>query len=449
VNFAGHSGNSLARGLVIAAPRSGSGKTLLTFGLLRSYRNAGLSVASAKCGPDYIDPGFHAAASGKACINLDSWAMSPELLRALASTASNSSDYILCEGVMGLFDGAAGERGRTGSSADVAAALGWPVVLVVDVTGQSQSAAAIVKGCANFDPCIEIAGVVLNRVASPRHRQFVTGAIEGAGFPVLGALPRDELLKLPERHLGLVQAIEAAGLDAAMDRIAEFVAAHVDSAAILSCARALAAPAGSGPPAVPLPAQRIAIASDEAFSFFYPHILLDWRKAGAELAFFSPLADEPPPKHCDFCWLPGGYPELHAERLAAANRFLSGLQDFAKSRPVHGECGGYMVLGQTLTDQQGRAHRMAGLLNLSISFANPKLHLGYRQARLAETHPLGMKDALLRGHEFHYASVDGPPSCDKPFAFVRDAYGEQERAEGARRGLVTGSFFHVVAAEKS
>jgi cobyrinic acid a,c-diamide synthase len=449
VCFASHGGGSLARGLVIAAPRSGSGKTLLTFGLLRAYRNSGLSVVGAKCGPDYIDAGFHAAASGNSCINLDSWAMSPELLRALATSASNSSDYILCEGVMGLFDGVAGASGRRGSSADVAALLGWPVVLVLDVTGQSQSAAAIVKGCASYDPRIEIAGAVLNRVASERHRVLVNEAVEAAGFKVLGVLPRDEKLKLPERHLGLVQATETAALEAALDKIAEFVAAHVDTSAILSCARPLTVAAESGPPAVPPPAQRIALASDEAFSFLYPHILLGWGKAGAEIFFFSPLANEPPPKHCELCWLPGGYPELHAERLAAARSFLAGLQSFAATRPVHGECGGYMVLGQSLTDQKGRAHRMAGLLDVSTSFANPKLHLGYRQARLAEAHPLGEKGAVLRGHEFHYASLVGEPSRDKPFAFIREANGEQERAEGARRGLVTGSFFHVIAAEKA
>ncbi len=440
-------GNSLPRGLVIAAPRSGSGKTMLTLGLLRAYRNAGLSVAGAKCGPDYIDPGFHAAASGKPCINLDSWAMSPQLLHGLASAAGESSNHILCEGVMGLFDGVPEQQGRTGSTADVAAVLGWPVVLIIDVSGQSQSAAAIVKGCASFDPRIEIAGVVLNRVASARHRGFVTGAIEAAGFKILGALPKNDELKLPERYLGLVQAQETAGLEAALDHIAAFVAAHADTCAILSCARAPAAPAENGPPAVPPPAQRIAIARDEAFSFLYPHILFGWRKAGAEIFFFSPLADEPPPDHCGFCWLPGGYPELHAGRLAASERFLAGLQNFSKTRPVHGECGGYMVLGQSLTDQHGRAHRMAGLLDVSTSFANPKLHLGYRQARLAEAHPLGKKGAILRGHEFHYASLIGALSSEKPFAFVRDAHGGLERPEGARRGLVTGSFFHIIAAE--
>ncbi len=448
MKLGGHGGNILARGLVIAAPRSGSGKTMLTLGLMRSYWNAGLTVAGAKCGPDYIDPAFHAAATGKQSFNLDSWAMRPALLAELSVAAGEACDIILCEGLMGLFDGVQGEPGRTGSSADVAAALGWPVLLVIDAGGQSQTAAAIVKGCASFDPRIEVAGVVLNRVASARHRRLASEAIEALGIPVLGALPRDEKINLPERHLGLVQAGETAALDTALDRIAGFIEEHVDTGAILSCARGTAALACAGPPALPPPAQRIAIARDEAFSFLYPHILAGWRKAGAEIAFFSPLANEPPPDHCDLCWLPGGYPELHAGRLAAAERFLAGLRRFVETRPAHGECGGYMVLGQSLTDQAGQAHPMAGLLGASFSFAKRKLHLGYRQARLAEAHPMGAKGDLLRGHEFHYATLEAGCLPDAPFAFVRDAHGGGEQAEGNRRGKVTGSFFHVIAAEE-
>jgi cobyrinic acid a,c-diamide synthase len=448
VKLAGHDGNILARGLVIAAPRSGSGKTVLTLGLMRSYRNAGLTVAGAKCGPDYIDPAFHAAATGKPSFNLDSWAMRRTLLGALATAAGEASGLVLCEGVMGLFDGVAGEPGRTGSSADVAAALGWPVLLVIDASGQSQTAAAIVQGCASFDPRIKIAGVVLNRVASPRHRHLVTGAIEALGLAVLGALPRDERINLPERHLGLVQAGETDGLDGTLDRIARFIDEHVDTGAVLSCARASPALACAGAPALPPPAQRIAIARDEAFSFLYPHILAGWRKAGAEIAFFSPLADEPPPDHCDFCWLPGGYPELHAGLIAGAERFVTGLRRFVETRPAHGECGGYMVLGQHLTDQAGHVHPMAGLLGASFSFAKRKLHLGYRKVRIAEAHPLGREGALLRGHEFHYATIEAKSEGDPPFAFVRDAHGGPEQAAGSRRGNVTGSFFHVIAAEE-
>jgi cobyrinic acid a,c-diamide synthase len=317
------------------------------------------------------------------------------------------------------------------------------------VSGQSQTAAAIAHGCASFDPRVKIAGVVLNKVASPRHRSLAGRSIEALGIPVLGALPRNEEISLPERHLGLVQAGETSGLDARLDGIAKFISAHVDTKAVLSCARASMLLAGAAARALPPPAQRIAVAQDAAFSFVYPHILAGWRNAGAELIFFSPLADEPPPGDCDLLWLPGGYPELYAGRLAAAARFLAGMRRFAEEKPVHGECGGYMVLGQSLTDQAGIAHRMAGLLGASFSFAKRKLHLGYRQARLAETHPLGTKDALLRGHEFHYATIEAKSPGDPPFAFLQDAHGGAEQAEGNRRGKVTGSFFHVIAAEES
>jgi cobyrinic acid a,c-diamide synthase len=447
VSLDSHGSDSLARGLVIAAPRSGSGKTMLSLGLMRSFRNAGLRVAGAKCGPDFIDPAFHAAATGRRSFNLDSWAMNPALLEDLRCATGAACDLILCEGLMGLFDGVPGEPGRTGSSADIAAALGWPILLVVDVGGQSQTAAAVVKGCAGFDPRIGIAGVVLNRVASARHRTLVTQAIEALGIKILGALPRDEKkIRLPERHLGLVQATETANLDALLESIAAFVAEHVDTSAILSAARSSPALGGSVPLALPPPAQKIAIARDEAFSFFYPHILAGWQKAGADIAFFSPLANEPPPDDCDLCWLPGGYPELHAGQLAAAGQFFEGLRRFAQTKAIHGECGGYMVLGQGLTDKDGATHRMAGLLGPSFSFAKRKLHLGYREARLASDHALGAAGTRLRGHEFHYATMEQPASPDPPFAFVRDAYGGAEQAEGSRRGAVTGSFFHVIAA---
>ncbi|QBR72770.1 cobyrinic acid a,c-diamide synthase [Beijerinckiaceae bacterium] len=419
---------------------------MLSLGLMRAFKNAGLRVAGAKCGPDFIDPAFHAAATGRRSFNLDSWAMPPAFLDALASLSSEACDLILCEGLMGLFDGVPAAQGRTGSTADIAARLGWPVLLVVDVGGQSQTAAAIVKGCASFDPRIHIAGVILNRVASARHRTLASQAIETLGIKVLGALPRDENIRLPERHLGLVQASETADLDALLEKLAGFVAEHVDTDALLSAARASSEPRESAPFALAPPAQKIAIARDEAFSFLYPHILAGWRQAGAEIAFFSPLANEPPPDDCALCWLPGGYPELHAGRLSAAEDFFKGLRKFAQSKAVHGECGGYMVLGQELTDKEGGVHRMGGLLGPSFNFARRKLHLGYREARLAEDHFLGAAGVRLRGHEFHYATIEEAATPDPPFAFVWDAYGGNELAEGSRRGTVTGSFFHLIAA---
>jgi cobyrinic acid a,c-diamide synthase len=435
----------MTRGLMIAAPRSGSGKTTATLGLLRAFKRRGVDVVGLKSGPDYIDPAFHAAASGREGVNLDSWAMSPELLAALAAQTLKQRALALCEASMGLFDGVPAKSGLTGASADVAAALGMPVLLVVDVTGQAQSAAAVVKGCATYDERLKVGGVIVNRVGSERHRRLVVDAIEPMGIPVLGTLPRNDKVALPERHLGLVQAGETEALEARLEAIADFVETHVDCARVLELAGDLdLASPGSAPPAVRPPGQRIALAHDTAFSFIYPHLVQGWRAAGAEIVFFSPLADQRPPSDCDLCWLPGGYPELHAGRLAAASRFRQGLRHFAETRPVHGECGGYMALGMSLVDASGVPHPMAGLLGVETSFEKRRMTLGYREARIASNCALGLKGALLRGHEFHYATIVATGG-DDPFAFVRDVYGAPEAPSGSRRGRVTGSFFHVIA----
>jgi cobyrinic acid a,c-diamide synthase len=440
---------SLAPGLLVAAPRSGSGKTTVTLALLRAFARQGVRVRGAKCGPDYIDPAFHAAATGWPSLNLDGWAMAPGLLAHLAAATARDADLVVAEGLMGLFDGvAAREPGRSGSSADVAAALGWPVLLVLDVSGQSQSAGAVARGFATHDPRVRVGGVVLNRVGSDRHARLARGAVEGAGLPVLGVWPREAAAPLPERHLGLVQAEETSALDGLLDGLAAAAARHLDLDAIRAMARptmAVSANAGFGA-ALPPPAQRIALARDAAFSFVYPHLTAGWRAAGAEIVAFSPLADEAPPADCGACWLPGGYPELHAGRLAANARFLDGLRTFARTRPVHGECGGHMALGRTLEDADGTVHAMAGLLGHATSFARRRLHLGYRRARLLADGPLGPAGTVLRGHEFHYASV-ADPGDDPPFADVEDATGAPHGDRGGRRGLVSGSFFHAIAKE--
>src|SRR5574337_427947 len=433
----------MMRGLMIAAPRSGSGKTTVMLGLLRAFRRQGVAVVGLKSGPDYIDPAFHAAACGVEGVNLDSWAMAPELISALADEAA-AGRLALCEASMGLFDGAPAAPGRSGVSADVAALLGLPVVLVLDVSGQAQSAAAIVKGCSSYDSRLRIAAAIVNRVASDRHKRLVTQAIEALGIPVVGALPRQEKIALPERHLGLVQAGETEALDARLEAIADFVEANVDCARVAGLAGGALTTASGRTVALRPPGQKIALARDAAFSFVYPHLIKGWRAAGAEIAPFSPLADEAPSADCDACWLPGGYPELHAGRLAASGRFMGGLRRFSETRPVHGECGGYMALGEALVDASGAAHAMAALLGVRTSFAKRRMTLGYREARLAAACALGPAGAVLRGHEFHYATV---VACgdDEPFAFVADAYGALRALAGSRRGRVTGSFFHVIA----
>ena len=434
-----------ASGLLVAAPRSGSGKTTVTLGLQRALARRGLRVRGAKCGPDYIDPGFHRAATGAPSFNFDSFAMGDGLLAHLAGIISASADIVVAEGSMGLFDGVKGCPGRTGASADIAARFGWPVILVLDVSGQAQSAAAVALGCAMFDPRITVAGVILNKVASDRHKRLVEDGLSRIGLAVFGALARNPELTLPERHLGLVQAGETRDLDRRLDRLAEAIETSVDLDRLLSCAAPCLA-SGPMPEAVlPPPGQRIALASDEAFSFVYPHLAEGWRRAGAEIVPFSPIADEGPPRDCDACWLPGGYPELHAGRIAAAHRFLDGIRSFARTRPVHGECGGYMTLGRVLEDAGGKHHAMCGLLPVETSYAKRKLHLGYRIASLREDGVLGRRGTKLVGHEFHYASISGAAAPEPALVDVTDAEGTDLGPAGHRVGLVGGTFFHVVA----
>lgn len=436
-------------GLVIAAPASGSGKTVLTLGVLRALCRAGTAAAGAKAGPDYIDPGFLAAASGRPAPNLDLWAMRAETVAALLGGLSASAELVLCEGVMGLFDGAGD---GTGSTADLAALTGWPVVLVVDVRAQGASAAATVLGFAGFRPDVHVAGVVFNRVAGAGHEKVLRAAMPKRlpAIAVLGSLPRDDSLSLPERHLGLVQAGEHERLEAFLERAADAVAERVDLKALTRLARPAriaaalpgAEPAGPPRPIPPL-GQRVAVARDAAFAFAYPSVLEGWRAAGAELSFFSPLAGEGPDPEAHAVYLPGGYPELHAARIAAGG-FLHKLRAAAANgTAVYGECGGYMVLGTGLEDADGRRHEMAGLLPLETSFARRRLSLGYRRARLAASGPLGEAGAPYRGHEFHYARVlrEGPGEA---LFHAQDANGRDLGPAGLASGPVMGSFVHLI-----
>lgn len=435
----------MADGLMISAPSSGTGKTTVMLGLLRALAEDGLKVQPFKSGPDYIDPAFHFAACGRPSFNLDSWAMGPHLLEAVTARAGGA-DICVGEGSMGLFDGVA-TRGQSGfgSSAETARRMGWPVVLVLDVGGQAQSAAATALGFRAYDPDLPFAGVILNRVASPRHDRLTRQGMERAGIRVLGALPRRGDLALPERHLGLIQAVEHPDLDAAIATYATFLRDNVDLDALRACATGHALPRGGSLPRPP--GQRIALARDAAFSFTYPHLVEGWRAAGAEIMPFSPLADEAPDPSADIVWLPGGYPELHAGTLAAAATWREGLRRHAETKPVHGECGGYMALGEALIDKAGERHRMAGLLGLVTSYETRKFHLGYRRAVLDAPLPGHAPGAALRGHEFHYSTIIEQP--DPPLARVADADGNPVPETGSRRGHVTGTFFHLIAEEET
>ena len=434
-----------ARGIIIAAPASESGKTLVTAGLLRYLRRSGIEVSGAKAGPDFIDPTFHAAASGKPCPNLDVWAMRSATLAGGVATLEATADLILCEGVMGLFDGT-GAEGETSSTAELAVLTGWPVVLVVDAHGQGASVAALLRGFASHQPAVPLAGVIFNRIASARHQNILKAAAARylPDLTCLGALPRDPALLLPSRHLGLVPVGEAADTERAINRMATLIGANVDVSRLLTLARS--STLDEAPPSrgiSPL-GQRIAVARDDAFCFSYPAIIESWRREGAELSFFSPLANEPPDAAADGVYLPGGYPELWAGRLAAANAFTAGLRRTAvKGKPIYGECGGYMVLGEYLIDSDGHKQRMAGLLPLTTSFVDRRLHLGYRCATLLNSGPLGPAGSHFRGHEFHYATIVQQGAGD-PLLSVTDSTGEYLGASGLQRGSVFGSFVHLI-----
>ena len=432
-------------GLMISAPSSGTGKTTVTLGLLRAFRDDGLTVQPFKSGPDYIDPAFHEAAAGRKSFNLDTWAMDEGLLSAIAGEAEGA-DLVIGEGSMGLYDGVAGQGASGfGSSAETARRMGWPVILVIDVGGQAQSAAATALGFKTYGDGLPFAGVILNRVASPRHERLTRLGMEKAGLPVLGVLPRRGDLALPERHLGLIQAVEHPDLDAAIGGYAEFLRENVNLPAIKSAAKTATVSKGGALPKPP--AQRIALAQDAVFSFTYPHLLEGWRRAGAEVLPFSPLANQAPDPSADLVWLPGGYPELHAGKLAAAEAFRAGLRRHAETKPVHGECGGYMALGEALIDKEGVRHLMAGLLGLVTSYEKRKFHLGYRRAVLSAPMPGFGAGAALRGHEFHYSTILDEP--DAPLAAVTDADGNPVPETGSRRGNVTGTFFHLIAEDRA
>lgn len=482
---------------MIAAPASNSGKTVVTLGILRALANRGLNIAAAKAGPDYIDPAFQHAASRTPCLNLDPWAMTPDAIYDLARWHVDTKDspFVMCEGVMGLFDGAAGGGG---SSADLAAMMGWPVVLVVDVRGQAASAAAVITGFSRFRPDVQVGGVILNRVGSDRHKQLIVDACAQAvpDIPIIGAVMRNDDLVLPERHLGLVQAGEHPALEPFLDRAAAIMARDIDLDALIDLAtiplpdgspdqtrtRAASASidvgdvgtgnfagfsdgthadqavgrkgyvqprAGAGAGAAVAPVtiaplgRHIAVARDAAFAFCYPHILAGWQAAGATISFFSPLADEAPAPECDAVYLPGGYPELHGGILAAAQTFQHAMQDAARRQiTIYGECGGYMVLGEVLVDANGLAHQMTGLLPLETSFYDRKLHLGYRQVEIRQGCKLGPPGTRLRGHEFHYASTT--QAAGDGWLLAKTADGRDLGLCGLQNGSVFGSFFHLI-----
>jgi cobyrinic acid a,c-diamide synthase len=435
-------------GLVIAAPSSGSGKTIVTLSLLRALRNVGISVSSIKIGPDYIDPTYHSAASGECCRNLDFWGMRDQTLLCQQASVMEKSDLVIAEGVMGLFDGAAtGKSIGSGSTADAAKWLGWPVILVVDARGQGASVTALVEGFANHRRDIKVAGVIFNRIGGESHEHILREALANINIPCLGCIPRHDKLTLPNRHLGLILANEMPLLESWLDEAAKIVANSIDLDLLckLSVKSERMSVSNCHPP-IPALGKHTAIAFDKAFSFCYQHVLDAWRAEGVNITFFSPVAGEIPNSLSDSIYLPGGYPELYATEISRNHEFKKAMHGAATNGSViYGECGGFMVLGELLTDRDGKSHKMLDLLPIKTSFENPRLHLGYRQLSLVDRCVLGDADTKFKGHEFHYCSIieDNKTETESLF-YGSNARGEKLLDMGCKRGSVLGSFSHII-----
>lgn len=424
-------------GLLIAAPSSGSGKTSLTLGLMAALKRQGLVVAPFKIGPDYIDPGHHAAICGRASHNLDSWFCSKLQVRDTFGTGGVGADLAIVEGVMGLFDGVSGDC-EDGSSAQIAKWLGLPVILLVDARSQARSFAALVKGFCDFDPQLQIAGVIANRIGSARHAQLLQEAMASTpGLPpLLGCLPRQEDIALPERHLGLVTAEDLSGNHG--EKLADWVEQHLDLKQLQRLASSSVRVATEEPKPAAEKKLRIGVARDRAFCFYYPENLALLEQAGAQLVVFSPLTDPCLPEGLDGIYLGGGYPELHAEQLSGNIELRQQIRQQAENGlPIYAECGGFMYLCRAIDEKP-----MCDVFPANAKMLAKRRALGYRQLDLIAATPLGPVGTQVRGHEFHYSEVEMPDSIEPCYALSRRG-GEQLGREGYRINNVLGSYVHL------
>jgi cobyrinic acid a,c-diamide synthase len=430
-------GAAVIPALVVAGVASGVGKTTLTLGLLEALRRRGLRVQPFKVGPDFIDPGFHALVAGRPSHNLDGWLCSRDYVRATVAREAGDADLALIEGVMGCFDGR-GATSEEGSTAEVAKWLGAPVILVLDAGAMARSAGAIVLGFERFDPDLSLAGVVFNRVAGETHWTWLREAMGTRCRAVpLGFLPRRDSLTLPERHLGLVTATEHGLPRPVLDELSHAIEASLDVDRLLALARSDVVRAARALRTAPTTANRdassgarIGVARDLAFQFYYPANLDLLRAAGADLVFWSPLGDAELPD-VDALYLGGGYPEVHAGRLAGNVPMREAVKAFAMSgHPVYAECGGLLYLAEALEDEAGVLQPMVGLLP-TVGRLTPKhLTLGYAEVRLTRETMLGPTGTVARGHEFHASRIDPVPEWVPRAYTVHMSGSGAPRAEG-------------------
>lgn len=395
---------ALSPRLVVSGVASGAGKTTVATGLMAAFRSRGVRVASAKVGPDFIDPGYHAVATGRPGRSLDAWLSGEELLAPLAAAAGSAADLLVVEGVMGMFDGS-GQAGVDGSTADIARRISAPVVLVVDVWAMSSSVAALVHGFKSYDPEVTVGGVILNRVAGAGHETLCREALEPLGVPVLGVIPNDPGITWRDRHLGLVPVAEhPAEVREAVERIGALVASHCDLDALMNLARrAPAVSVPTVPEARPTARIRLAVAAGPAFNFVYPENLALFREAGAELLPFDPLSDPALPEGAQALYAGGGFPEVFAAELSANEALTRSVRSALNDGMVTwAECGGLLWLCRALDGRE-----MVGTVPATARMTE-RLTIGYRQATTRADSPLGPAGTPLRGHEFHHSELDPP-----------------------------------------
>ena len=424
--------------LIIAAPSTGQGKTTVATGLMAALTRRGLKVQGFKSGPDYIDPTFHTAATGRPSRNLDTWMMGEDLVLESFERATRGADIAIIEGVMGMFDGYGGTD-DAGSAAHLARLLNAPVLLVVDGWAMARSAAALVHGFATFDRRVKVAGVVMNNLAGEGHYRFVREAMEGSGVPLVGWLRKEPALALPERHLGLVPGCGPGHLE----RLAAAMEAGLDLEAVVAMARNAGQLPGPRrrvfPPAAPAGERlRLAVARDAAFWLYYQDSLDYLEALGAELLPFSPIEDPAPPDGAQAIYLGGGYPELHLEALAANRPMLHRMGQ--TTIPLYAECGGLMYLAEAIRDREGRSYPMAGRLPAEATMEGGGLRLGYATATAACDHLLARAGEVVRGHEFHASGLTAAP--DRPAWSCRNSFGDHHPEGFALPGILA-SYLHL------
>lgn len=432
-------------GFLLGGTASGVGKTTVSLAILAGLRCRGFRVQAFKGGPDFLDTGHLSRISGRTARNVDTWMLPTEANLSVVRDAAGDADVLLVEGMMGLFDSKSGDS-DAGSSAEIAKLLKLPVILVLDAGKSARSLAAVVLGFEKFDPALTLAGVILNRVASERHFQLLEDAITGnCTTPLLGWLPREPFIAIPERHLGLHAAEESAGQDieSEIDVLAKLAEAHLDLDAIGSLRCDLDFSESRSEPLPERDPVRIGVARDKAFSFYYEDNLDLLRAQGAVLIPFSPLADAFLPDGLDALYLGGGYPELHAKQLSANRSMLASVRAFAYSgRPVYAECGGMIFLAQTLSEIDGTEHRMVGVLPFAMEMTGKLVQFGYVTVKLTQDCLLGPAGLIVRGHSFHYSRLANQPELTTVYSVEYSLSGRQE-AEGFSAGNVLASYIHL------